>query len=349
MFPIAPALATNTMSVDVLNNSSNLPNSSSWLGLPSNHSYDVIDSLIPTNTDEILNFHDPILGELHPPGLITPDETLYAGLVMTPISNDSLSLRRPDQSDAIIKLSQLNERIAKHKTSSEAYPLCVPPDWRVCAETSEEIGKIPVVQALQVASEFSDILEWLTSAPTCAAPANIATPFDPSSPHIENSYSDSNPNAAVSSSQDTVFPFNQTIMLLLLSSYVQIIDLYAYIFGRACHVVQQIPDTTDFFQRSARFRVNGMGPLKARLYISFMIQAAVDDLRSIENLMGLPQEFCISQNAIPTKGIFSGADSLSLLQLVLCQNGGACEKDSATSLVAVLKEKIQSLETLLRR
>ncbi|KEF59921.1 uncharacterized protein A1O9_04769 [Exophiala aquamarina CBS 119918] len=349
MFPTSSNHATNTMSEDVLNGSPDLPNGPSWPGLSSRLSYDVIDSLIPANTNEILNFNEPTRGELQPPGLGTPDHTLYADLVMTPISNESLSLQPPDQSSAIIKLSQLIERIANHKTNAEAYPLCVPPDWRICAESSEEIARIPVVQALQVASELSVILEWLTSDPTSTTPATLSTAYHPSSFHVDSSYSRSNPNDRGTLPQDNGFPFSKPIMLLILSSYLQILDLYTYIFDRVCQVIQQIPDTTTFFHRSARFRVNGMGQLKAKLYVSFMIQAVADDLRSIENLMGLPQDFCISQHAISTKGIFSSPDALSLVQLVLCQNGRACEKDSATSLVAGLKEKIQLLERLFQR
>jgi len=334
---------------DILDISLNLANNPTWLDLASGQSYNVIESMIPPKTGEFLNFTEPVLADFHPPGLRTPDDTIYADLVMTPISNDSLSfLRPPDQSGAIIKLSQFNERIAQHKANAKAYPLAVPPGLRICAETSEDIGNIPIVQAFQAASEFSDILEWITSVPTSTGSTTLDTACNQGPPEFENSYPGSNPSTTVSSSQDTLFQFSNAILLLLLSSYVQVIDLYTCILTRVCEVMHHIPNTSEFFQRSARFRINGIGTLKARLYVSFMVQAAVDDLRSIENIMGLPQEFCVSQNTISTKGIFSSSDSLRLLRLVLCHSGSGCENQSAASVVATLREKVQSLETLLR-
>jgi hypothetical protein len=349
MAPISATPATYGMSESMLHNSSDLPNGPIWLGTTPNHSYDATNSLIPTDMDHFLNFHDPTLDELLPQGLGTPDGDLYADLGVISIGSNDVSPPRPDQTDAIIKLSQLNESIARHKSNAEAYPMCIPPDQRICAETSDDFERNPVVRALQSASEFCAILEWLTFDSTCSSSATLATSCNSSSSRSENSYPNSTPSDVVSSSLDNGYPFSKTIMLLLLSSYLQIIELYSCIFGRVCQLLHQVPDTHDFFQRSPRFRVNGIPPMKAQLYIRFMVQATADDFRNIEHLMGLPQEFCMSPHAVSSKGIFSGVDSLSLLQLVLGQTGRDCEQDSVISLVAFLREKFQQLETVLRR
>lgn len=347
--PIGATHATYVLGENMPISSSDLPNGPTWLGTASNHSYDVIDSLTPTNMDHFLNFHDPTLDELLRQGLDTPTENMYADLARMPPGSESLSPLRAHQTDAIMKLSQLNESIARHKTNAEAYPIYIPPDLRICAETSDDFERNPVVQALQSASEFCAILEWLMLDPTCSSSTTLATPCNSSSSRSEDSDPGSTPSDAVSASQGNGYPFSKPIMLLLLSSYLQIIELYSYIFGRVCQLLQQIPDTPDFFQRSPKFRVNGIPPMKAQLYVRFMVQATADDFRSIEHLMGLPQEFCTSPHDVSSKGIFSGADSLSLLQLVLGQTGRGCEKDSVTSLVALLREKFQLLDTLLSR
>lgn len=342
--------ATCEMSGNLINTSPDLPNLPTWLGTGSHSGLDAIDALNPVSVD-FMNYQEPSSGGVFSQRLYTPYEDMSVDPALMPFRIEEPSPSRTPQTDAIIKLSHFSASIAMYKAEAEAYPLCVPPgpNQRLCAETSDEIEQIPVVRALQIASEFSTILEWLASNLVCSSPSTSATSCDTASSPSEASSSGLTSSDPISSVQDTMYPYSKPIMLLILSNYFQMIDLYNHIFGRVCDVVKQIPDTSDFFEISTKFRVNGIPPMKPQTYIRFIIQATEEDLQSVEHLLGLPEEFCISQPLVSRKGIFSNAKSLSLLRLVLHETELSCEKDSASSAVVFLRERLQTLDTVLRR
>lgn len=322
-----------------------------WPGATSNHGLAAIDPLSSINVD-FLNFQDPSLDSMFCPRLDMPDPGMHLDPALIPSISENLFVSRTPETDAIIKLSQVLASTARHRAESESYILCAPPapDQRFCAETSDDIENIPVIQALQSASEFSDVLEWLLSDLICSSPSNSAVSSDTRSSPSETSDSSTMSNDALSTHQATVYPFSKPIMLLILSNYIQTIELYNHIYSRVCDVIKQIPDTSEFFQASTKFRVNGIPPMKAQLYIRFIVQATEYDLQTVERLMGLPEEFCIYPPAVPAKGvgIFSGASSLRLLRLVLGQTGSSCEKDFSTSDIALLRDSLKYLDTVLR-
>lgn len=341
--------STFGMSRNMINTSSELV--PTWLGTTSDHDLEAIDSLSSINVD-FLNFQDPSLDGMFPPRLDMPDPNMHLDPVLMPSISENLFTSRTPETDAIIKLSQLNASIARHRAESESYLLCAPPasDQRLCAETSDEIEQIPLIRALQSASEFSDVLEWLQSDLICSSSSTSAVSSDTRSSPSATSDSSLMSTDAPSTPQATMYPFSKPIMLLILSNYIQTIELYNHIFSRVCDVIKQIPDTSEFFQLSTKFRVNGIPPMKAQLYIRFIIQATEDDLQTVERLMGLPEEFCISPPAVPARGvgIFSGASSLRLLRLVLGQTGSSCEKDFLTSDIALVRDSLKYLDTVLR-
>ncbi|KAK5055990.1 hypothetical protein LTR84_012540 [Exophiala bonariae] len=335
--------ATYDLGGNVINTSPELPNLPTWLDTGSDSGLNVLN---PINGD-FINYQEPSLGGIFSPRLYTPYENTNVDPALMPIRSENTSPPRTPQTDAIIKLSHLGASIAMHKAEAEAYPLCIPPgpNQRLCAETSDEIENIPVVRALQIASEFSTILEWLASNLVCSSSSTSAT----SSPPSEKSYSSSSPSEVASSAQNVAHPYTKPILLLILSNYIQMIELYNYILGRVCEVIGQIRDTSDFFEISTKFRVNGIPPMKPQTYVSFILQATAEDLQSVERLMGLPEELRISQHHISRKGIFSDVKSRSLLRLVLGEADSECGKDSATSAVTFLRETLHTLDTELRR
>lgn len=314
----------------------------------------ITESRIPTNPDSFLNFQVPTIDDLlqtADASLNTPDGRLFDDLAIMTGKGGDQSPQQDHMADAIIRLSQLNESLARHKFQIETHPWGVPPDQRLCAGTASEVETHPVAQALQSASEYIAILEWLVSLSTWsnASPATEPVclgPLGSDTSHCDLSPSPLSPRPEGSNAEG-MYPFSRTVMLLLLSSYLQIIELYSSVFGHMCQVLREIPDRVSFFQRSSEFRVAGIPPMKAQLYIRIMVQVSENHLHSIERLMGLPPELYLSTQPFCIKGIFSGVDSSGLLRAALGQADEGQERDSATSLVASLKENLQSLHRLL--
>jgi hypothetical protein len=341
-----PAGIANGTTENVLDNSPNVLSSVTGFESGPLHNDNMTESWIPPDSDSFWNFQVPAMDDLLP--LHTANTPLKApsGSLFTEKSS-----YQGRTTDAIIRLSQLNESLARHKCEMEAFPWGIPPGENICAGTADDIEASPISQALHTASEYLAILEWLLSLPTRSneSPATTPSYSDPSS--SETSHGASSPSTLVLQPEnpkaEDMYPFSRTIMLLLLSSYLQIIELYGCIFARISQTLADIPDKDLFFQKSPEFRVPGIPRMKAQLFIRVMAQVSENHLHTIERLMGLPQEFCLSTQTNGVKGIFSGVESSGLLRMALGRPGEGRETNSAASLVASLKESLQSLSRML--
>jgi hypothetical protein len=106
------------------------------------------------------------------------------------------------------------------------------------------------------------------------------------------------------------------------------------------------------FQPQPDFRVAGLPAMHSRLYLEILMQIIGHQLESVECLMGLSAEYCISGKAPLRKGIFSEKDVSYLLQTALGQtNDGRRlgETVSQQPLVMSLRESISAVQELLRQ
>jgi hypothetical protein len=241
--------------------------------------------------------------------------------------------------EALISLSRLNESVSRQLAKINSYPWQAPPLMQsVCSAKINSTTDNPVAEALQSTTSFVSILKSLLS------PGTLST----SDSGISVMGSSRGGGGGISSEPGTVTPhapcLSTVTYLLLLSSYLQLMQLYDTMF---CRVVDFLGDRPEEamgeFHAQPELRVAGLPAMPPRLYIKLLIQIIDHQLESVECLMGLSSEYRISGRATTGKGIFSDRDVSGLFQTVMGQADNSKGPGSITtgkSLVLSLRENM---------
>ncbi|KAK4164412.1 hypothetical protein QBC43DRAFT_50272 [Cladorrhinum sp. PSN259] len=270
------------------------------------------------------------------------------------VIGDQLELERDSLSespavsvtDTLLALSSLSESVTRQLSKIDSYPWQSPQMMQsACSAKSNSTVDNPVAEALHSTASFMTILKRLSPAPTPRSPGA----WSASDSGVSAMGSSTNNGSAASPPS----PLNTATYLLLLSTYLQVMQLFNIMF---CRLAEYLSDATEEslngFRTQSEFRVAGLPAMPNRLYIKVVVQVIDHHVEGIERSMGLAAEYRVSGRASPAMGIFSGQDVIGLLQTVMGArnggDGGQENKNTGRSLVVSLRDNMAKVQELLR-
>lgn len=260
---------------------------------------------------------------------------------------------RASQTDTLITLSRLSESIAQQVSKFDLF------EWQpsdmvgTCAERVNGTAGNPVAEAMKSTVDFLDILRRLVSAlpaspsssPLLASDSAISingtSESEPTTPQINRS--------SVASGMQIGTP----TLLLLLSDYLQLMQLYNSMLRYATRTLARMTEAhfcsfeaqVQGQSQTGPLRVAGLDFVQAKLYVKVLVQIIEHQIESVQNLMGLPAEYCLSGSprTAAGNGIFSRfkpSFSMDLLRTALGRDGDP-EEDTGRVLVDSLRQSIK--------
>ncbi|KAI1376086.1 hypothetical protein F4677DRAFT_95419 [Hypoxylon crocopeplum] len=259
-------------------------------------------------------------------------------------------LESPSTTDALTRLARLNETLGRQLSRVSTYPWRAPLVQGACAENIHGTSANPVSEVLQSTGDFINVLRGLQSLTVANSPTPSQRP--PSLPDSGISLSVGDQQEASLGQQTPLLLYSSIstpVVLLLLSSHIQLLQLYDTIFG---HVYQLLRETPDHLieplpgQAQSHVQMPGVSSMTGHLYIKILIQIIVHHLDTLERIMDLPVEFRVSKRASASTRVFNGLVSSGLAYLVMTQPGD-CPEKSGKSLVTSLRENIKKVQEVL--
>lgn len=206
---------------------------------------------------------------------------------------------------ALIGLSRLNESVARQLAAVDTFPWAQPDTIDACSGKLDSSTENPLASALKSVAQFHVILGSLS------------------------------PSSGLPDSD----PLSTSTRLLVLSVYLQVMQLFKAIFAAARRLLDAIPRAVlDAFTFEPGLPIAGMdmGATPGLLYVKIVVQVVLHQIEGMEALLGLPGEYRLSWSApwgrssiITTTGgggggggggrggIFGEPDADALLQSVL--------------------------------
>ncbi|RYP17900.1 hypothetical protein DL765_004219 [Monosporascus sp. GIB2] len=219
-------------------------------------------------------------------------------------------------SNVLARLARLNEGIAHQLSHMETFVLGIPPSNLIhsCVDKVGDLQVNPILRALESTSELAAIVKQIIS------------------PIQDNGSS----------------PLNIPVVLMCLSGHIQLLQIYNSIFFHVHRFLSGLHDILGFFENLPGFtHISGLPPIKGDLYIKIFVQVAQHNISSVERVMGLPAELCLSAQRTFSKSLLGLVDSPDPFQSIMDQACNPSEK-SGRALVASLRTKIGNVLGLLR-
>lgn len=150
-------------------------------------------------------------------------------------------------------------------------------------------------------------------------------------------------------------PPSTPTILLILATWLQLVELYDKLFGHVRDALQEMPaDAISAFRGPMGMlgpRVPGMGLMQGDLSVKIMIQVIQHQLEGVELLLGLPDEYCVARRGGAAVGkthvntLFARHDveAHGLLQPVMM----GLPNGAGKATVASLREKIKEVQGIL--
>lgn len=214
------------------------------------------------------------------------------------------------------RLARLNEAIALQLSKIDTFVLGTPPPNLIhsCVDKVEDVQLNPILNALESTSELAAIVKQVIS---------------PIQDHDSS-------------------PLSTPVVLMCLSGYIQLLQIYNSIFFQVHQILSGLHDIVDFFDNMPGFtHISGLPPIKGDLYIKIVVQVTQRNLSSVERVLGLPAELCLSAQRTPSKSLFGYVGSPGLFESIMEQACSPSEK-SGRALVASLRANIGNVLGLLR-
>ena len=263
----------------------------------------------------------------------------------------------PDAAEALIGLARLNESITRQLSRAKIFPWRAPPAHGTCSQRHQGTGANGVAEVLQSTSEFINILrKIIPSSVSILSRSSLANHRAPSLP---DSGVSACPSLSDGQLQDfsltssrtisTASPLSTSTVLLLLSSYIQLLQLYDTIFRHVYDLFSETPSHVMGLcpgQAQSQFRVMGLDSIDGHLHIKILIQVIEHHLESLETLIDLPADFRLSEPPSSSKGILSNMNLSELVQIVMTQIE-ECPENSGKSVVESLRSGIKRVKGLL--
>lgn len=192
--------------------------------------------------------------------------------------------------DPRIRLSKLSENIIRQLNRVRTYSWHPSHVQAGCSEKSQGIDQNPLAQVLQCTSQLATVLQQLSCTPPFPE-ANNSTSHKPTDSAAFTSTSATSPSIGN--------PPGASTILLILATWLQLIELYDKLFGHVCDALQQMSaDNIIAFRHPVGMigpRIPGMDLMQGDLSIKIMIEVINHQLKSVEVVLGLPDEYCIAR------------------------------------------------------
>ncbi|EEQ83371.1 uncharacterized protein BDCG_00176 [Blastomyces dermatitidis ER-3] len=219
-------------------------------------------------------------------------------------------------SSALARLARLNEDIAHQLSHMDTFVLSIPPPNLIhsCVDKVVDLQVNPILRALESTSKLAAIVKQIIS---------------PIQDHGSS-------------------PLNTPVVLMCLSGHIQLLQIYDSIFFHVYRFLMGLHDILGFFENLPGFtHISGLPPIKGDLYIKIVVQVAQHSISSVERVMGLPAELCLSPQRTLSKSLLGYVDSPDPFQSIMDQACNPFEK-SGRALVASLRTNIGNVLGLLR-
>ncbi|KAH9990388.1 hypothetical protein F4779DRAFT_610098 [Xylariaceae sp. FL0662B] len=283
-----------------------------------------------------------------PPGAM--DLNILCDFASTPSDNRSSQHFEPlDPTGILVRLSRLNETVAKELAKVESYPWHTPVAQGSCSEKLDALDGNPATKMLQSGSDFVTILRSIRSL-SMSSSSPYSSDGQSASGSVTNcEYTPETTPVLQGNGMSRVEIFGgMPTLLLLLSVYIQLIQLYESIFRRLSDIMQQIPlGVMESLKGNFGLHVAGLPSVNGRLFIKLIINIIEDHVETMEQHMGLPAEFRLSESSSCSPGIFSDTSALGLLHDALTKGYG-CPEGSAKFLTVSLSKSFGNLRNMLR-
>lgn len=231
--------------------------------------------------------------------------------------------KHPSTEDILVALARLSESVSQQLSWSKAYHA----EMRTSNETGTPPPEPPnvnvVATALKSTSDLAKILQALSEHHAAQAPTDRQ--------HAP-------PN-----------PITTPTALLVLTSYMQLIQLYDIIFQSLARVFRETPDAigTCPSRAGSQFLVAGVSNIDGRLFVKLLLQVIEHHIDTVERLLGLPAEFSVSGRKPRAGGLLSDDEGLMRLVEVVMARDDADGSGSGRDVVASLRGGIQDAKDML--
>lgn len=262
---------------------------------------------------------------------------------------EEASPARPSTTSALIDLSRQNEVIARQISELSLYPWRSPQMEKYCSENTHLIEGNPIAQALQSTAKFITTLRGLVSSRTPSLGDShpttpIPTPSSDSGVSMASGSMQTEPgiNSDDKKSSETL---SVSVLLLILSTYLQQLQLWSSLLGRAYELLRILPsEVFESFHAPSDFHVTGLPGMKGRLYGKIMIHVVQDQLSTVDRLLALPFEYRLNEKT-PTsqpEGIFSNPAFSEILNIAMAEPDATCE-NTGKALIVSLRETLRRI------
>lgn len=261
---------------------------------------------------------------------------------------DEQNATSPTVADPRVRLSKLSASIVQQLLMIRSYSWSPPNVQANCSANGQGMDQNPLAQALQSTSELASVLQQLSCAPSVSVPeGNNVTSHEQRHPATPTSTSASTPG--------TADPPGASTILLILATWLQLVELYDELFGHVRDTLQGMhaDDIRNFRGPMGMIgpRVPGMDLMQGDLSVKIMIEVIKHQLESVEDLMGLPDEYCVGRRSGDLAGKTRAAALFSrqrlemsgMLQAVMAGMPGAPGKAAIDS----LGDKIKAVQSVL--
>lgn len=288
--------------------------------------------------------------ELSPPSQVDFDQREISGS-----HRQCPSLGLPESPNALTALSRLNEDLARQASHLDLHIWGPVNGGQHCLDKVQKTEGNPLAELLQSTSRFVTILENLVpllDSPNKSVDGALAHPPSASQLGISNSNGEESeilPPSTLSPvhrpSTDPR-PLTTPVVLMLLSSYIQLLQLYDAIFSRVHDSLSRVEDIRALFQEMPEFRLAGLTSMKGPLYGKIILQIIEHHFDQLERLLGLPVEFGLSEHGPHSQGLFSTTDLSHLLDVTMTQMTGSPGTSGSLTLKS-FRHHLRSLQAML--
>ncbi|SPO06300.1 uncharacterized protein DNG_08989 [Cephalotrichum gorgonifer] len=234
---------------------------------------------------------------------------------------ESLLPKYPNTEDILIALSRLNDSISQQISWSKAYN----PDPEMSNTAGPPTAPTTPITLSPNANAVAAALK---------STADLSTILRAISEYRAGRYS-------------PLSPVSTPTALLVLSSYMLLMQKYAITFRCLARIFRERPDSigTCSSTTQSQFKVAGLNGIDNRLYVKILVQVIEHHIEALENLLGLPADFTVSEREPASGGLFSDVGLLPIANLVMSRSDGS--EGSGKSQVVSVREGIEEAKSLL--
>lgn len=138
--------------------------------------------------------------------------------------------------------------------------------------------------------------------------------------------------------------------LVILTCYIQIIQIYDILFSRVYESLSEMShQSISSLQSVPGLQVGGFPVQYGNLQIKILVQVIMHLLAHIERLLGTSAEFRLDPSRGTNDGLFSSSELTALLQMVMSQTDGEESDGMGVGYISSLRENMKNIQQILEQ